>query len=45
MLLEAEAGLSTVMDGRGTFPDRANISLKRAGRKSLCEIFFPPHED
>ena len=41
----AEAGLSTGMDGRGSCPDRASISLITASRKSLCEIFFPPHED
>jgi len=42
---EAEAGLLTGMDGCGSCPDRASISLIRVSQKSLCEIFFPPHED
>jgi hypothetical protein len=33
------------MDGRGSFPVRANISLISVSRKSLSGIFFPPHED
>ena len=45
MFLEAEAGLPTGMDGRGSCPARANISLIRVSRKSLFEIFFPPHEE
>ena len=45
VLLEAEAGLPTGMDGRGSCPNRASISLIRVSQKSLCEIFFPPHED
>ena len=45
MLLEAGAGLPTDMDGHGSCPDRASISLIRVSRKSLCEIFFRPHED
>jgi len=45
VLLEAEAGVPTGMDGRGSCPNHASISLIRVSRKSLCEIFFPPHED
>jgi len=45
VLLEAEAGLHTGMDGRGSCTDRASISLIRVSWKSLREIFFPPHED
>ena len=45
MLIEGLAGLPTGMDGRSSCPARANISLIRVSRKSLCEIFFPPHED
>jgi len=45
MLVEAGAGLPTGMDGRGSCPDHASISLIRVRQKSLCEIFFPPHED
>ena len=45
MFLEAEAGLPTGMGGRGSCPAHANISLIRVSRKSLCEIFFPPHEE
>jgi hypothetical protein len=45
MLEEAGAGLPIGMDGGGSFPDRATISLIRVRPKSLCEIFFPPHED
>jgi len=45
MLVEAGAGLSTGMDGRGSCPDRASILLIRMRQKSLCEIFFPPLED
>jgi hypothetical protein len=39
MLLEDWAGLPTGMDGRGSCPARASISLIRVSRKSLCEIF------
>jgi len=45
MLVEVWAGLPTGMDGRGSYPERASISLIRVGQKSLCEIFFPLHED
>jgi hypothetical protein len=45
MLVEAGAGLPTGLDGHGSFPDHASISLIRVRRKSLCEIFFPPHDD
>jgi len=45
MLVEAGAVLPTGMDGRGSCPARASISLIRKSRKSLCEIFFPLHED
>jgi len=45
MLEEAGAGLPTGMDGCGSCPDRTSISLIGVKRKSLCEIFFPPHED
>ena len=45
MLLESLAGLPTGMDGRGSCPAHASISLIRVSWKSLCEIFFPPHED
>jgi len=45
VLLEAEADLPTGMDGHGSCPDHASISLIRVSQKSLCEIFFPPHED
>ena len=38
MLVEAGAGLPTGMDGRGSCPTRASISLIRVSRK------FPPHE-
>jgi hypothetical protein len=39
------AGLPTGMDGRGSCPARASISLIRVSRKSLCEILFPLHVD
>jgi len=45
MLVEAGAGLPTGMDDRGSCPDHVSISLIRVRQKSLCEIFFPPHED
>jgi len=45
MLVEAGAGLPIGMDGRGSCPDHASISLIKVRRKSLCEIFFPPLED
>jgi len=45
MLLEAGAGLPTGTKGRGPCSDRATVSLIRVSRKSLCEIFFPQHED
>jgi len=45
MLVEVWAGLPTGMDGRGSYPERASISLITVSQKSLCEIFFPPHED
>ena len=41
VLLEAEAGLPTGMDCRGSCPGHASISLIRVSQKSLCEIFFP----
>ena len=45
MLVEARAGFPTGMDGHVSCPARASIALIRVSRKSLCEIFFPPHED
>jgi hypothetical protein len=45
MFEDAGAGLPIGMDGRGSYPDIASISFIRVRRKSLCEIFFPPHED
>jgi hypothetical protein len=45
MFLEAEAGLPTGIDGHGSCSACANISLIRVSQKSLCEIFFPPHEE
>jgi hypothetical protein len=45
MLVDVWAGLPTGMYGRGSCPARASISLIRMSRKSVCENFFPPHED
>ena len=45
MFADARAGLPTAVDGRGSCPARASISLTRASRKSLWEIFFSPHVD
>ena len=45
MLAEAGAGLPTGKDGRGSCPAHASISLVRVNQKSLCKIFYPPHED
>jgi len=36
MLVEAGTGLPTGMDGCGSYPDHASISLIRVRRKSLC---------
>jgi len=45
MLVEVWAGLPTGMDGCGSYPAHASISVIRVGRKSVCEIFFPLYED
>jgi hypothetical protein len=45
MLAEAGAGLPTGKDVRGSCPAHASISPVKVNQKSLCKIFFPPHED
>jgi len=39
MFADARTGLPTALDGRGSCPALASISLTRVSQKSLCEIF------
>jgi hypothetical protein len=45
MLLEVWAGFPTGKNGRGSYPERASHLSDKGESKSLCDLFFPPHED